>query len=81
MPKPHSDGLEGTLVTDRSDNMHRKKKYQAHLKGAPSFPQKLEEQHSHFSGSPGPGRCGGLTLLAVPLGVHHHHCSEHHAAG
>lgn len=43
--------------------------------------ERLEEQHSHFSGSAGPGRCEGLTLLAVPLGVHHHHCGEHHAAG
>lgn len=23
MPKPHSDVLEGTLVMERSDNMHR----------------------------------------------------------
>lgn len=36
-------------------------------------------------GTPPPppgGRAGTkLTLLAVPLSVHHHHCGEHHAAG
>lgn len=57
MPKPHSDGVEGTLVMGRSDNTHInniRHTWRVH----PDYPRRegLKEQHSHFSGPPGPGR-------------------------